>query len=237
MDNYDTNKLYYNFCEACLNHRKYAEKLMPNDEIYNCVYRVGRQFPNDAAMLKSFMPVLDMFEDFVTGTKNPINIRNMFICGSVYASLFFIGFAIRLTELHEVRVYIDALTRCLYDVYHPSDGRFVDDPNGLVGLIDKFKEEVELVYADGPFPNYISEYEAIRVSYTAVASAIITNLPAYVPDYEDMQRAGDIIIRRNARLCRTRRKHHDAAEIITRNNLWRIQRIVEDDNHESDQLQ
>lgn len=226
MDKYDTNKLYYNFCAACLNHRKYAERMMPNDEIYNCVYRVGRQFPNDAAMLKSFMPVLDMFEDFVTGTRNPINIRNMFICGSVYASLFFIGFAIRPTELHEVRVYIDAITGCLYDVYHPSDGKFIDDPKGLVELINKFKEESNIVYTGHHIlPNY---------SYFALVSAIITNLPAYVPEYEDMQRAGDIIIRRNARICRTRRKHHDAAEIITQNNLWRMQRIVEDDNHESD---
>lgn len=226
MDKYDTNKLYYNFCAACINHRKYAERMMPNDEIYNCVYRVGRQFPNDVAMLKSFMPVLDMFEDFVTGTRNPINIRNMFICGSVYASLFFIGFAIRPTELHEVRVYIDAITGCLYDVYHPSDGKFIDDPKGLVELINKFKEESNIVYTGHHIlPNY---------SYFALASAIITNLPAYVPEYEDMQRAGDIIIRRNARICRTRRKHHDAAEIITQNNLWRIQRIVEDDNHESD---
>lgn len=226
MDKYDTNKLYYNFCAACINHRKYAERMMPNDEIYNCVYRVGRQFPNGAAMLKSFMPVLDMFEDFVTGTRHPVNIRNMFICGTVYASLFFIGFAIKPTELHEVRVYIDAITGCLHDVYHPSDGNFIDDPEGLVELINKFKEEVNLAYTGHYIlPNY---------SYFALASAIITNFPAYVPEYEDMQRAGDIIIRRHARLCRTRRKHHDAAEIITQNNLWRIQRIVEDDNHESD---
>ena len=226
MDNYDTNKLYYDFCSACIDHKKYAEKLMTNDEVYKCVCRVGRQFPNDASMLRSFIPVLDMFEDYITGAKNPTNIRNMFICGSVYAALFFIGFAIKPKELHEVRAYINAITGCLYDIYHPSDGKFIDEPKVLVDVIRVFKEEAKLAYDRKHFlPNY---------SYFVMVLGIISNLPAYVPDYEDMQRAGDIIIRRHARLCRTRRKHHDAAEIITQNNLWRIQRIVEDDNYESD---
>ena len=111
----------------------------------------------------------------------------------------------------------------------PADGKFIDDPKVLVDVIRVFKEEAELAYDRKHFlPNY---------SYFVMVSCIISILPVYVPDYEDMQRAGDLIIRRNARLCRTRRKQHDAAEVITQNNQWRIQRIVEDDKHEPDNIQ
>lgn len=226
MDNREINKPYYDFCADCIKHKKYKERMLPNDEIYECIRRVGLQFPNYLVMLESFIHVLDMFEEYIIGTRSKVNTRNMYICGSVYASLFFIGFAIEAAELHKLYIYVLASTGILYDAYHPEDGKFTDDPDELVKLIEEFRKDVN----KAKLPYY-----ALNISYYfAMASAIISNLPAYVPNYEGMRRAGDIIIRRNARLCRTRRKHHDAAKIITQLNQWRIQPIVEVDKHESD---